>query len=292
MKENHFLLVLLLSLSSFTILSQTQVDTVRAEYTIVLERNRTVEESEARCVEQARLKALADTYGYVLSEGTLSYIEDLKGQVKDDFTVLTYTSVQGEWLADITSPLILHNYIDNLLHITVKVYGKARKRNKSLNQIEFYTCSSPDISSKTDSYNDNQSIYCILKSAIQGFASIYYVDNHEKKVYRVYPYSYQVELASCRVEGDVLYKLFDASQPGSSKVDELLITLPNGINQAIDEVVLVFGRDFKSKPILEQTNASSELFVINQPNFEFWLEELRTRDEGIQVIRRKVFIKR
>jgi hypothetical protein len=101
----YLIALLLICLNVQNIEAQKPIQ-VSGSYSMVLERNRTIEETEKICIEQARLTALAAAFGTSVTETTVNSTYDKNGNTDNSFHVLTRTNVGGEWIADDASPLI------------------------------------------------------------------------------------------------------------------------------------------------------------------------------------------
>ncbi|MFM9004197.1 MAG: hypothetical protein ACKOSR_01650, partial [Flavobacteriales bacterium] len=130
---------------SFTSSAQKLID-VNGEYSMVLRKDITMNELERLCIEQARLRCIEREGGLRVSESTVSQVKDSDGKASDTFNSLSSTQVQGEWVADITPPLVRWSCTPSgigELEVTAKVHGKVRPQNEYYQSSIFFKACLP-----------------------------------------------------------------------------------------------------------------------------------------------------
>jgi hypothetical protein len=277
-------------------LSAQKVQEASATYSIVLSRTATMADTETQCIEQARLKAVGDAFGYTVSEITLARVLDTRDSFEDNFSVLTRTSVEGEWLGDTEPPVVQWNCVGNDYKVTATVHGKIRAfAEKAKAQVEFHA-TTPGEGQARNEFRHGQTLHAVFRSSHKGHLSVYFVDHTEGKVYRLFPAAAYGTLDHLPVEGDRTYVLFDrahASQfPGHPAVSELNVEVPAGKPQVIDELVAVYSPKPYSKPLLSLPNDPQELPTMDFDRFEAWLTDLRKREREAVAKRKQVTIVR
>jgi hypothetical protein len=106
MSRLYYLLLVLCAVAVPGVLTAQRVQQAVATERLVLPRTITMEALEARCIEQARLKASETVYPKASPIATLARVLDTRTRFTDDFSVLTRTTVEGEWLGDIEQPVL------------------------------------------------------------------------------------------------------------------------------------------------------------------------------------------
>lgn len=268
----------------------------KATYSIVLSRTATMAETEAQCVEQARVKAVGDAFGYTVSQTTLARVLDTRDSFEDNFSLLTRTSVEGEWLGDTETPVISWSCVADEFTVTATVQGKIRAfAEKAKAQVEFYA-TAPGDGQPRNEFLHGQALHAVFRSSHSGYLSVYFVDHAEGKVYRLFPAAAYGTLDHLPVESDRSYVLFDrahaAQFPGYPAVTDLTVEVPAGKPQIIDELVAVYAPAPYAKPLLSRPGNPQDLPAMGVEDFENWLTELRKRDREAVVKRTQVTVVR
>lgn len=287
---------ILLACFAISNIQAQKVQEASTTYSIVLTRTATMADTEAQCIEQARLKAVGDAFGYVVTQTTLARVLDTRDRFEDNFSMLTRTSVEGEWVGDIETPVVQWGCVGDEYTVTATVRGHVREfAERAKAQVEFYA-TGPDEGQALNEFRHGQTLHAVFRSSHKGHLSVYFVDHTEGKVYRLFPAAAYGTLDHLPVEGDRTYVLFDrahASQfPGHPAVSELNVEVPAGKPQVIDELVAVYAPAAYSKPLLSQSKNPQDLAATEQVAFEAWLTDLRKRDAEAVVKRTQVTVVR
>jgi|GEM_PF-1516698 len=275
-------------------LQAQKVQEASATYSIVLSRTATMAATEAQCIEQARLKAVGDAFGCTVSEVTLGRVLDTRDGFEDNFSVLTRTSVEGEWLGDTEAPVVRWSCVGEEFIVTATVQGKIRAfAEKAKAQIEFHAIA-PGEGQPRNEFRHGQALHVKFRSSHSGFLSVYFVDHAEGKVYRLFPAAAYATLDHLPVESDRPYVLFDrahaAQFPDYPAVTDLTVEVPAGKPQVIDELVAVFAPDPYTKPLLNRPAGPQDLPIMGVADLEAWLGELRKRDQEAVVERAQLTV--
>ena len=253
---------------------------VNGSYTMVLERNRTMEETEKLCIEQARLTALAGEFGTSVTETTVNSASDKNGSAENSFLVLTRTNVGGEWITDNTSPVITWQCKNEELHVRVEVSGTARAfPKKGKTDLVFFTCTSSDANREETNFKERESLNAVFQTAQNGYMSVYYIDRQSQLASRLLPTGNGKDIDALEVNADKRYVLFNRttahSYGWSAMNSEIELSLPAGKTSVMDEVVVVFAPESFSKPL--HTGSKEGLSELPMAEFENWLTALKVR---------------
>jgi hypothetical protein len=268
---------------------------VRGSYSMVLERNRTIEETEKLCTEQARLTALAAAFGTSVTETTVSKTADVNGTADNAFHVLTRTNVGGEWIADDASPIITWKCYNEELQLNVDVIGTARAfPKKGKTDLVFFTCTSTDPNREETNFKERESLNAVFQSAQDGFISVYYIDRQSQMASRLLPTAGGKNINALEVHADDRYVLFNRATAHSygwgAMSTELELSLPAGKTSVMDEVVVVFAPESFAKPM--HTGSKEGLSELPLAEFENWLATLKVRQPLAQEKRKEITIQR
>lgn len=273
-----------------------RVQEATAIFSMVLSRTATMEQTEARCIEQARLKAVGDAFGYTVSETTLSRIHDTRDTFEDHFSVLTRTSVDGEWLSDTEPPAVSWGCEDGEWTVTATVRGRIRAFGERARAQVAFHASAPGDGAERNHFRHGQTLHALFRSSHGGHLSVFFIDHATGEAYRVFPAMVYAALDHLPVEADRPYLLFDrahaAQFPAHPAVTELTVEVPAGRPQAIDELVAVYAPAPYAKPLLSRAAAPDDLPGMGVDDFEAWLTELRKRDPQAVVKRAQLTVVR
>ncbi len=265
-----------------------------AAFTLMLPRTVTMEALEAQCIEQARLKAIGDALGYSVSEVTLSRILDTRERFEENFSVLTRTSVEGEWLGDTKPPVIVWSCVDGALSVMATVQGRIRafgERPKA--QVVFHASGTTDDRPREE-FRNGDGLLVHFRASRAGHLSVFYVDHAAGRVYRVFPAAADAALDHLPVLADRHYVLFDPRQtrqfPGHPAMTPLVLEVPDGKPQVVDELVAVYAPDPFSRPLLSVPQGPQDLPALELEPFENWLIQLRRREHEAIVKRTQLSV--
>ena len=114
-----------------------KVKNVCGEYTFYAPENVSLSEAKRIALERAKLQALADEFGTVISQVNTSVVKDDNGKADSHFFSLSGTEVKGEWIEDKGEPKYTYDTDkeNGTLVVTCSICGKAREIISA--QIEF-----------------------------------------------------------------------------------------------------------------------------------------------------------
>jgi hypothetical protein len=266
-----------------------------ATYTMVLSRTSTMQETETMCIEQARLKAIADAFGLSVSETTVGNVSDQNGKVTDLFNVLTKTSVRGEWISDTAPPKLEWKCENNDLIVTAYVSGKIRENSKEgKTDVEFYACLPSDYRTETKSFRSGQTLNTFFRSARKGYLSVFYVDHTTGDAYRVFPSPAYSSLDHLEVNADQDYVLFNRSYAsqfaGYPATVDLTMELPADKSQVLDEIIAVYSPEPYKKPLLSKPSSTQSLPTLSHKALEDWFTQLKSNNKDAVIKSAKVSV--
>jgi hypothetical protein len=264
-------------------------------YTMILARNSTMEATEAACIEQAKLSAIAAEFGTIVSETTVDVTNDENGKVINAFTVLTRTTVKGEWLNDIDKPKITWQCNENELSVSVVVIGHVREFSKvGKAEIKFFSCAPNDFKTEKAVFYNNESLNASFVSSQEGYLSVYYVDHNSNTVLRIFPASSEQNTDHALIQANQAYILFNRKKAQEygwlTSTTELQLALPDGKKTATDEIIAVFSTEAYSKPLMIAPQNQNALNELTKQDFEKWLIELTSRQNEAVVKRVSISI--
>jgi hypothetical protein len=277
------LIALIFTLSTATLFAQKEKE-VKASYSMELPKNITMEQLEQRCIEQARLKAIGDAFGLVLSETTVDNSQESNAGFNNSFAVLTKTNVQGEWLHDKTEPQLNWEPSEKTLKLTANVHGVIREFPKTGKaKIEIHLSNDSKMSNDITLFKDGQDLFASFQSSSKGNLSVFYVDHSSNEVYRLIPSATSNDLNTVEVLSDKVYQLFQTVSPFSENksIPALSLSLPNGKDLQMDELVFIYSPADIRKPSLTY-NTDARMYLMNYNDFEQWkTTSVQTNPEAV-----------
>jgi len=166
-----------LSLLPLALLGQ-KVCEVSGTYTYYGDPNQSVKEVRAAAIEHARVQALAEKFGTLLTQNTIQQESIKNGQEHSDLMQLNAAEVKGEWLEDLREPEILREeLVDGMLVIEARVKGRARAISSEAVDFEVLTLRNGTEKRFADtSFRAGDDLFLYFKSPVDGYVDVYLVD--------------------------------------------------------------------------------------------------------------------
>lgn len=239
-------------------------------------------EAKRIAAERARLEALADEYGTLIFQNTLTYMKNMEMQSSTDFLSLTMSEVKGEWLGDIKDPDYRLYVEKDVLVIEAKVCGKAREIRRSPVNFDAKALRNGDnIRFESADFREGDNLYLYFKSPSDGYLAVYLIDEAEK-AYRLLPALFSKE-DSRRVESGKEYVFFKTSE-GTSKNNAAIkyrLTCSKSVEYNLLYVV------YSKNPFVRVNDtyepSCGQPSNLSNKKFQKWLLENRQRDLNMQV---------
>ena len=124
---------ILLMLLNFLFISAQKIEKVHGEYTYHVPDNVSLEEGKRTAIERAKIQALADAFGALVSQNNSTIVKNENGKSSVNFLSIGGSDVKGEWIETIGEPKLDIFYESNMLTIKVSIDGKVREiKNASI----------------------------------------------------------------------------------------------------------------------------------------------------------------
>ena len=250
---------------------------VSTSYTYYAPESMSVEEAKRIALDRAKIQAIADEFGTVVSQSSATIVTTRNGDTENQFFAYGGSDIKGEWIETIDNPEFKIRYEDDILVVNVSTKGIIREFLIPNIDIEVLLLGYPDISATKDLYTNGQPLYVYFKSPTKGFIQIYLRDNEEKRVYRLLPYK-RSQYKAKYIEPQIPYIFF--SNDNADEEDRLSVDEYNLFTQfdiVINDVIVLFAKEEDKLPM------ASKQFSVPLNIFEEQLTELR-RNNYIQVL--------
>lgn len=280
---NYSRIILMVSFCLFTLCLQAQkTKKVHGEYVYHAPGNVTLEEAKRTALERAKIQALADAFGTLVSQKNSTIIRNKDGESSSDFLSLGGSEVKGEWLKTIGEPQYDISYADGMLVVQVSVSGQAREIVSSRIDLDVKVLrNGTEPKYESNEFREGDDLYLYFKSPVDGYLSVYLLDETTMQVYSLLPYRNSGE-GSVKITHDVLYVFFSTEEANENKagVDEYVMTCEDQLEQST--VFILFSKNDIAKAF---TSSSDGVLPRNLSygKFNEWLVDNRINDKDLQV---------
>lgn len=286
MKQINLLLWLMFTLPIFS----QQIKTVEAEYIYRASENVTPEEAKRIALERAKIQALADAFGTIVSQTNATHIEDHNGKSDIDFLSIGGSEVRGEWLETIGEPVYSNlSWEQGMLIVEVHVKGKAREIVSARIDLQTHIlCNGTEDKFESDRFRTGDDLYISLLSPVSGYVAVYLVDA-EQTAYCLLPYRKQTD-GIYRVEANRRYLFFSSKEAQREEVpyvDEYTMTCSR--QSEYNQLYIIFSPN----PFCKATDNHSAALVPRELPFKAmqkWLSDCRMYDRDMQIVMQNINI--
>ncbi len=254
---------------------------VSAEYTYYAPEMMSVEEAKRVAIDRAKIQALADEFGTIVSQNNSTVVSNQNGESSTQFFSLGGSEVKGEWIADSREPEITVTYIDNVLVVKAKVCGKAIEAKRAAYDLEIRTLRN---GMDSDAFKNGDRFTVDVQSPINGYFSIWLADDNLKQVYCLLPYE-NANGQARPIQRGKKYTFLSTSDAEYPYTEETILTTekPRDVNR----LILIFSTKRFIMPITEQGEYLPEL---NSQKFEKWLQKNRSKDDEMYIVQKIIEI--
>lgn len=277
-----------LFLFALPILAQ-RTEKVRAEYIYHAPENISLEEAKRIALERAKIQAIADEFGTIVSQSNTTLVSNRNGESSTDFFSLGGSEVKGEWIETIDLPEYDINYEQGMLVVKAIVSGRIREIVSAQIDIKAEVlCNGTDLKFARTDFKNGDDLYLYFQSPVSGYLAVYLLDEVNQMVYCLLPYKNSPE-AVAPIEHDRSYIFFSTKHAGEKAhlVDEYTMTCNNSIER--NTIYVVFSPNEFAKA---NSNNIEELLPqeLSFEEFQKWLVKGRNRDKNMNVINKSILI--
>jgi len=288
MKRVLFVLVFIFSLPAF---AQNRAQKVCGEYIYYPPSNVSVDEAIKIAIERAKVTALADKFGTLVSQNNSTVVKNENGQSTSDFTSLGESEVKGEWIEDTKIPETKVSYEKEMLVVKASVCGKAREIKRAA--VDFSARilrNGCDANYESETFKDADDFYLLFKSPVNGYLAVYLIDS-DQKVFCLLPYSSNSS-GKVSIEHGKEYLFFSRKQVSTEEarfVDEYELTTEKAIEY--NQIYILFSPNEFTKAN-DNLTSSSLPRELSFSDFQHWLIKCRNSDNDIRVDRKTIEIRK
>ncbi len=282
------LVLILLLIISLPVLSQ-KIKTVEGEYTYHAPENVTLEEAKRTALDRAKIQALADVFGTIVSQTNTTRMENRNGSSDVDFLSIGGSEVKGEWIETVDEPQYNISYEQGMLVVKVSVKGKAREIVSAQIDIKAKVLrNGTEDKLESDEFRDGDDLYLSFVSPVSGYLAVYLVDA-EQKAYCLLPYRSQTD-GIYKVEANRRYVFFNIKEAPPQEhqyVDEYVMTCSR--SSEYNQIYVIFSPQPFAKAA-DNTLSETLPGVLNYKELQKWLTKYRKKDKSMNVIKKSIII--
>lgn len=279
---NRFLIFLLLLLPLS--ISAQRVKKICGEYTYYAEGNESLNEAKMKALEGAKMQAIADEFGTVISQNTSQSESFDNGVEHSFFSQLNSTEVKGEWIEDLSEPKYEISFTDNMLIVHCSICGNARETsNKSIDFKASILRNHTDLKDADVHFRSNDDMYLHFQAPSNGYIAVYLVDE-SPNAFCLLPYSNDSD-GQQKVKGGKEYIFFSTEKAETEKhlVDEYTLTCNSDIER--NKIYVIYSKEPFTKAV-DQIVAEGLPRQLSYTDFSHWLGRQRAHDPemGVKVM--------
>ena len=273
---------ILLMLLNFLFISAQKIEKVHGEYTYHVPDNVSLEEGKRTAIERAKIQALADAFGALVSQNNSTIVKNENGKSSVNFLSIGGSDVKGEWIETIGEPKLDIFYESNMLTIKVSIDGKAREiKNASIDIEAKLLRNGTEEKYESDEFRNGDDLYLYFKSPINGYLAVYLLDENTQQVFCLLPYKSSGEPAY-KIIHDKPYVFFSCQKADGNpnEVDEYTMTCEHSMEQ--NTIYIVFSPNMFAKAFAEDGSIGLPRQLLLK-EFQKWLGKHKAKDTAIQI---------
>lgn len=284
---------LLFILFNFVVVSlwAQKLQNVSAEYIYHVPENMTLEEAKRVALDRAKIQALAEAFGTIVSQTNTTLVENRNGESDVDFFPIGGSEVKGEWIETIGEPVYDIHYEQAMLVIKVEVKGRAREiLSAKVNVKAHILRNAIDDKYENDTFYDGDDLYLSFVSPVSGYLAVYLLDA-EKQAYCLLPYREQTE-GIYKIKANQRYLFFHSDEAPASErsfVDEYVMTCSQKLEQNLIYII------FSPNSFIKASDSQADMTLprdLAYDDFQKWLATCRKHDTEMQLIRKTIIIRK
>lgn len=282
------ILLLLSILVTLPVFSQ-KMKTVEGEYTYHAPENVTLEEAKRIALDRAKIQALADAFGTIVSQTNATHVQNRNGSSDIDFLSVGGSEVKGEWIETVGEPQYDISYEQGMLVVKVSVKGKVREIVSAQIDIKAKVLrNGTEDKFESDEFRDGDDLYLSFVSPVSGYLAVYLVDA-EQKAYCLLPYRGQTD-GIYKVEANRRYLFFNIKEAPPQErqyVDEYVMTCSRSSEHNLIYVI------FSPQPFMKAVDEEGEknqIRILRISDLQKWLGFLSKKIE-LKTINKIITIK-
>lgn len=249
--------------------------------------NESLEQARFTALERAKIQAIADEFGTIVSQTNTMRTQVHNGESSTDFSSLGLSEVKGEWIETIGEPVIVADFEEGMMVVRCTVKGRARELKTA--SVEFdakVLRNGTERKFASEEFKDGDLLYLSFQTPKDGYVAVYLIDA-EKNAVCLLPYEADADGQEAVKHGQE-YVFFS---PKTELVDgfiEKVINDADGVCLGCEESVemnqmyIIFSPNPFTKAV-DYIDKRTGLRTLSQEQFHKWLTECRGMDPQMSV---------
>ena len=246
-----------------------KVQKVTATYTYYAPENVTLEEAKHTALDRAKISAIADAFGTLVTQNNSTVITNQNGESDHRFFSLGGSEVKGEWVETIKEPVYDVRYDGGLLIVSVEVVGRIRELvDAGLDLTVKILRNGVEPKYESTDFRNGDDLYLMFKSPIDGYLLAYMYDETSNQVVRILPYIQSTQ-GNVSVRADKEYVFFKKHRNDRHKVDEYTMTASKPVE--FNTLYVIFSTKEITKTVDKSDEDKDGIRVLGFADFNKWL---------------------
>lgn len=257
---------------------------VCGEYIYYAPSTQSLEDAKYTALERAKLQALADEFGTVITQSNSTVMTMENGKTDSRFFSLSGSEVKGEWIENVGEPEYEITFEQNMLVIKCAVCGRAREiQNSTVDFTAKILRNGTEEKFVSSEFHDGDNMYLYFQSPVDGYVAAYLIDE-SPTAFCLLPYQADSDGQQFVKHGEP-YVFFapEKAKEEMNLVDQYTLTCSGAAEN--DQIYVIFSPLPFTKAV---DNAGSNLLPrqLTYREFTEWLANCRKKDNrmGVKVI--------
>lgn len=244
------------------------------EVDYIVPETQTLVEAKQAAITQARLKAIADEFGTIVSQTNTTAMHTSNGKTNSSFNSFSENEVRGIWLSDTKEPEVEVKYRNDMMVIHAEVCGKVREQKREMVELQVKPLNN---GFESTNFKNNDRFSVSFKSAASGYVAIFIRDDNNDIVNVMMPYENSDGNAR-EVKSNKEYLFLCTRDPEYPYDEETILTTSKSIEN--NTLIVVFSQ---KKFHISLSNMGEFVPEVENSKFQKWLHGLRVYDTTAQV---------
>ena len=264
----------IMATSVTSIVNAQRIVNACGEVDYVVPETQTLFEAKQTAITQARLKAIADEFGTIVTQTNTTAMHTKDGKTNSSFNSYSENEVRGIWISDTKEPEVSVKYRNDMMVIHAEVCGKVREQKQSAVELQIKPLNK-GIESTLFKNNDRFSLS--FKSAASGYVAVFIRDDDTEIVNVMMPYD-NGDGNAREVKSNKEYLFLCTKDPEYPYDEETILTTSKSVEN--NTLIIVFSQ---KKFHISLSNKGEFVPEVENAKFQKWLHGLRVYDTTTQV---------
>ena len=261
-----------------------RTEKVTGTYTYYTPENVTLEEAKRTALDRAKLTAIADEFGTLVTQSNSTVLNNENGRSDSRFFSLGGSEVKGEWIETIGEPWYEISYEQGTLVVTVTVSGCIREiTTASIDIVAKVLRNGTEEKFESTNFRNGDDMYLYFRSPVDGYLTVYLLDETTQEVFCLLPYRSSGD-GAYHIGHDQPYILFSAKDEPTnpSLVDEYTMTASREVEY--NDLYVIFSPNSFTKA--NSITSDDEVLPrqMSYEDFQKWLVKARKKDTRMSLV--------